>query len=182
MSLRFAILTGLNERPATGLELARRFDRSIGYFWRASHQQIYRDMDALESDGLIEEIARSGPPEQGRPRQFRITDAGRAALTQWVETVDEPASRRDALLVRVRAAAELGPEHLRAVVEHHLAVHERALATYREIEARDFPGADPDVRSALLHLVLRRGIETEEASARWCREVLEVVDGGALRR
>ena len=84
--------------------------------------------------------------------------------------------------MRVRAAAELGAEHLRAVVEHHLAVHERTLATYREIEARDFPGGDSDVRSALLHLVLRHGIETEEASARWCREILEVVDGAALRR
>ena len=28
--------------PASGLELARRFDRSIGYFWHATHQQIYR--------------------------------------------------------------------------------------------------------------------------------------------
>lgn len=182
VSLRYAILTGLNERPATGLELARRFDRSIGYFWRASHQQIYRDIDRLAADGWIEEVAREGPPQQGQPRQFRITPAGRAALVAWVEEVDEPASTRDALLVRVRAAAALGPEYVRAVVEHHLAAHERALATYREIEARDFPGPDPDAGTALLHLVLRRGIETEDASARWCREVLAVVSGPTVRR
>ena len=30
------------------------------------------------SAALIEEIPRSGPPEQGRPRQFRITGTGRA--------------------------------------------------------------------------------------------------------
>jgi len=42
MPLDHALLVALSERPASGLELARRFDRSIGYFWHASHQQIYR--------------------------------------------------------------------------------------------------------------------------------------------
>jgi DNA-binding PadR family transcriptional regulator len=176
VSLRYAILTGLNERPSTGLELARRFDRSIGYFWSASHQQIYRDMERLESDGWIEEVERGGPPLQGQPRRFAITESGREALIAWIGKVDEPAGTRDALLVRVRAAAALGPSHVREVIAHHLAVHEAALSTYREIEDRDFAGPDETQASTLLHLVLRRGIETEESWVHWCREVLSLVD------
>ncbi|MEU0155402.1 PadR family transcriptional regulator [Micromonospora fulviviridis] len=42
MSLEHAILVSLLEQPASGYELARRFDRSIGRFWTATHQQIYR--------------------------------------------------------------------------------------------------------------------------------------------
>ncbi|MGA7054394.1 MAG: PadR family transcriptional regulator, partial [Mycobacterium sp.] len=42
MALPHAILVSLCERDGSGYELARRFDRSIGYFWAATHQQIYR--------------------------------------------------------------------------------------------------------------------------------------------
>ena len=178
MSLRYAILTGLNERSSTGIELARRFDRSIGYFWPASHQQIYRDLDRLAADGLVEEVADEGPPRAGQPRRFEITSAGRDALAAWVREVDEPAKLRDALLVRVRAAAAIGPEAVRDVVAHHLARHEDALANYRRIEERDFTrAADQEVSPGdeLLHLVLRRGIEIEETWTTWCREVLETV-------
>lgn len=48
MSLPHAILTALLEKPSSGLELTRRFDRSIGYFWSATHQQIYRELGKLE--------------------------------------------------------------------------------------------------------------------------------------
>src|SRR5699024_1465053 len=47
VSLKFAILTSLTEREGSGIELARRFDKSIGYFWPATHQQIYRELDRL---------------------------------------------------------------------------------------------------------------------------------------
>ena len=40
MSLAHVLLTSLIEKPSTGIELARRFDRSMGFFWNATHQQI----------------------------------------------------------------------------------------------------------------------------------------------
>ena len=44
MSLSYVLLTSLLEKPSTGIELARRFDRSMGFFWHATHQQIYREL------------------------------------------------------------------------------------------------------------------------------------------
>jgi DNA-binding PadR family transcriptional regulator len=54
MSLRSAILTALIERPSSGKELTRRFDLSFGYFWHATHQQIYRELGQMSDAGLIE--------------------------------------------------------------------------------------------------------------------------------
>ena len=54
MSLPHARLTSLAERPGSGSELASRFDRSIGYFWQATHQQIYRELARLEAAGWVE--------------------------------------------------------------------------------------------------------------------------------
>ena len=53
MSLEHALLVSLRERPGTGIELARRFDRSIGFFWQATHQQIYRVLRRMEDDGWV---------------------------------------------------------------------------------------------------------------------------------
>ena len=44
MALGDAILACLTEHPMTGYELAKTFDASIGFFWKADHQQIYREL------------------------------------------------------------------------------------------------------------------------------------------
>ena len=53
MALEHALLVSLRERPATGIELTRRFDRSIGFFWRATHQQIYKVLRRMEGDRWV---------------------------------------------------------------------------------------------------------------------------------
>src|SRR5699024_12055237 len=84
MSLKFALLTSLTEREGSGIELARRFDKSIGYFWPATHQQIYRELDRLASAGLIHELPQQGPPRRGQPRRFAVADTGRDLLVEWI--------------------------------------------------------------------------------------------------
>ena len=37
MALEHALLVALSERPASGLELTQRFERSLGFFWHASY-------------------------------------------------------------------------------------------------------------------------------------------------
>jgi len=51
MALAHAILVSPCEQEGSGYELARRFDRSIGYFWAATHQQIYRTLRTMQDDG-----------------------------------------------------------------------------------------------------------------------------------
>ena len=64
MSLPHAILTALLEKPSSGLELTRRFDRSIGYFWSATHQQIYRELGRLEAEGHIRALPTEQPARE----------------------------------------------------------------------------------------------------------------------
>ena len=76
MSLPHALLTALIDRPDSGSELASRFDRSLGHFWAATHQQIYRELDRLATAGLISELPQEGPPRRGQPKRFAVTAAG----------------------------------------------------------------------------------------------------------
>ncbi|MEH6819929.1 MAG: PadR family transcriptional regulator [Dietzia psychralcaliphila] len=178
MSLKFAILTSLTERAGSGIELARRFDKSIGYFWPATHQQIYRELDRLGESGLIRELPLVGAPSRGNPRRFEVTEDGRTLLTEWICEPDEPDPMRSTMAVRVRAAAATGAVHeVREALMHHRDQRAANLGRYREIEDRDFARTGPgDARDLLQHRVLRLGIEVEQAWVSWCDEVLEMLD------
>lgn len=178
MSLKFAILTSLTERAGSGIELARRFDRSIGYFWPATHQQIYRELDRMAADGLVRELPADGPPRRGQPRSFEVTPAGTAALEEWIGADDEPEPLRSTLAVRVRAAAVTGrTDEVRHALEHHRGARLELLERYLQIEQRDFAAVDPaDVRGTLQHRVLALGIEGERTWLAWCDETLRELD------
>lgn len=176
MSLPHAILTALLERPSSGLELARRFDRSIGYFWSATHQQIYRELGRLERSGCIRALA-SRQPARGRRKEYEVLPAGREELTGWVAGREDPKPVRDPLLLRMRAAAVVGTDGLPDELRRHLALHERQLADYTDIEARDFAHPaetddEPTEADRLRHLVLRAGMDLERMWVDWLTEAL----------
>ena len=66
MALGDAILACLTERPMTGYELAKTFDTSIGFFWKADHQQIYRELSKLRDRGHVQarEVVQTGKHEE----------------------------------------------------------------------------------------------------------------------
>lgn len=178
MSLKFAILTSLTERSGSGIELARRFDKSIGYFWPATHQQIYRELDRLATDGLIREMPSDGPPRRGQPRSFAVTAEGAAALREWLGNADDPEEIRSTMAVRVRAGAATGAVHeVRDALLHHREQRAAKLRRNLEIEQRDFHDvAADDARAVLQHSVLLLGIQVERAWVEWCDETLQALD------
>jgi DNA-binding PadR family transcriptional regulator len=176
MSLPHAILTALVEKPSSGLELTRRFDRSIGYFWSATHQQIYRELGRLEADGLIRAIV-PDQPARGQKKQYEVLPAGREELARWTATPQDPRPQRDALLLRLRAAAVVGTAGIEEDLRRHLALHSAQLAEYEEIERRDFPPGRDSPQDRLRHLVLRAGIDLETFWTRWLTHALEEVAG-----
>lgn len=171
MSLRYAILTALTEKASTGIELARRFDRSIGYFWPATHQQIYRELDRLVAERMITEVAGAQPPSRGNPRTFAVLPEGTAELRAWAERVLPTPKRRDPLMVQIRAASALGDVDVRPLLEDQLVRHRARLEQYVEIERTQFAD-ELDQTSRLQLLVLRAGIATERTRVEWCEKSL----------
>jgi DNA-binding PadR family transcriptional regulator len=189
MALAHAILVSLCEQEGSGYELARRFDRSIGYFWAATHQQIYRTLRVMEGDGWVRAttVAQRGRPDK---KVYAVSGQGRAELTRWIAeplSASRPGrgsalsdnSTRD-LAVKLRgaaygSAAGRADRNVAAVSAQVAALRaERvdSLDTYRQLEKRSFP--DPSaLRGAALHqyLVLRGGIRAEESAIGWLDEV-----------
>ncbi|MCX4231572.1 PadR family transcriptional regulator [Streptomyces ortus] len=172
MSLPHAILTALLEKPSSGLELTRRFDRSIGYFWSATHQQIYRELGKLEAEGSIRALAPQ-QPARGQKKRYEVLPAGRAELARWTAASQDPKPLRDTLLLRLRAAAVVGTAGIGEDLRRHLDLHRRQLAEYEEIQERDFPPGKDAPADRLQHLVLRAGIDLETFWTGWLTHALE---------
>ena len=175
MSLAHALLTSLLEQPSSGYDLARRFDKSIGHFWQATHQQIYRELGRMEKAGWI----RSEPdPEAGRSRKrtYAVLPAGRDELMRWAAEAAPLTELRDEFLVRLRADAVVGPLDMVPELERRRALHADKLRAYRAIEARDFaPEAEPTRRRRIHHLILKAGIQYEQGWIAWYDEALQVM-------
>ncbi|MCV7154077.1 PadR family transcriptional regulator [Mycolicibacterium pyrenivorans] len=179
MALLHAILVSLCEQSSSGYELARRFDKSIGYFWAATHQQIYRTLRAMEDDGWVHVTP---VEQQGRPdkKVYTVSDAGRAELARWIAaplvgrgrngTVAD--SRTRDLAVKIRGAVHGDVDALRDQVVSLRSDRAELLEAYRGFEKTQSP--DPDaLTGADLHqyLVLRGGIRAEEGVIAWLDEV-----------
>lgn len=175
MALEHAILVSLLEKPGSGYELARRFERSIGYFWTATHQQIYRVLGRMEGDGWIDvrEV-----PQEARPdkKEYSVAAGGRAALSAWLHEPIQLESIRHELAVKIRGAAFDDPAALIPEVERHHGAHTDRLTRYLAGELRDFTGPDApapdDAGRELQHVVLRGGIAYERMTIAWLEDVL----------
>jgi len=180
MSLSHALMTSLLEKSSSGYDLARRFDKSIGYFWRATHQQIYRELARMEQAGWI---ASEAAPDGGRTRKriYRVLDTGRQELARWAREPAPLVDMRDELMVRLRADAAIGPLGLDNEVQRRLSLHAEKLQAYKAIEARDFPAGQTHSREARIqHMILKTGIMYEESWVNWCEEALEVLSENVL--
>ena len=103
MALGDAILACLTERPMTGYELAKTFDSSIGFFWRASHQQIYRELQQLRAQRLVDskDVIQTERPNK---TVYTITKKGLDHVRAWSRELSDRPPVRDNMLLKLYAS------------------------------------------------------------------------------
>jgi DNA-binding PadR family transcriptional regulator len=175
MALEHAILVSLAEKASTGYDLARRFDKSIGQFWTATHQQVYKVLARMEAAGWVASthVAQDGRPDK---KVYDLTPAGREELTTWLALPADTEAARSDLAVKIRGASDGDPAAVADEVRRHRALHAERLEYYLANEKREFP--DPAALSGRrLHqwLVLRGGIGLERGLIDWYDEVISAL-------
>jgi DNA-binding PadR family transcriptional regulator len=173
MALEHAILVSLAERSASGYDLARRFDLSIGHFWKASHQQIYKVLGRMEADGWVASqlVTQAGRPDK---KVYAITGAGRDELARWTSEPTPVEHLRSEFAVKIRALPFGDADAVVADVRARRQAHVERLAYYEDSAVKHYPRPD-DVADAELGgwLVLRGGILAEQTGIAWCDEILQ---------
>jgi DNA-binding PadR family transcriptional regulator len=174
VALGDAILACLTERPMTGYELAKTFDSSIGFFWKADHQQIYRELSKLRDRGHIQgrEVVQSGKPNK---MVYTLTSEGKAALRHWAARPSSPASIKDDLLVRLYALDSIDIEPLRDDLMARLEYHRDRFARFERILNKRFPDGTASPADTGKLLGLRIGLRYERTVAEWCEEAINAL-------
>ncbi len=174
------MLAALLEAESSGYDLAKSFDASVANFWMATPQQLYRELDRLAEEGLIQ--ARVVHQER-RPnkRVYSLTDAGRDAIQEFTSRAPKPCVIRDELAVKVLAADAGNAPAVRGFVAERLQWSTAKLQRYERFRARLLDGRSEEEYLAEAervgpYLTLLRGIAFEEENIRWAERVLAITE------
>jgi DNA-binding PadR family transcriptional regulator len=163
MSLRFALLGALADRPRTGYELLKHFEQSLAYAWPASHSQIYPELARLRDDGLIEQTGAGAR----NSKTYAVTDAGLAEIRHWLRDTEPDRRVRSDAALRTFFLWLLEPEEARDELERERSYWRERLAELEAIEARPRgPGRKEQAFGIALEGGIR-GIRTRLAWLDW---------------
>src|SRR3954469_6973521 len=166
--MRHAVLALLAEEPAHGYEIKRGLEERFGTVVAPLNAgQVYTTLQRLQRDELVADdaVAQSGRPDK---RVYRLTEAGRAALEEWLGGPSAPTRLRDDFFMKLVFAQSLGLADPTELIARQRAAYLRSLGELERVLAGG--GAcgisAVVVGGAALHL---------EADLKWldrCEEVL----------
>lgn len=175
MSTRYAIMLSLMDRPNTGYGLNKSFQASIGFFWKATHQQIYKELEHIQKLGWA---AVKVEPQKGKPdrKVYSLTRSGIHALKEWCNSETQETSPNNLFLAKLFAGHLIDNDRLILALEKRIEKHAKDLKRYLEIETQYFKKDEKLTKQRMFHYItLRYGIQFEAGNLTWCKETLSVL-------
>ena len=180
MSLPHALLGLLLEKPMTGYSLKQIFDRSIQHFWQAHLSQIYRELNKLENQQLLQS---SIEPQEGKPdrRIYHVTPAGKTVFLDWLhhfpDELKDPV--RCDFVTRMFFGSYLDRTEWIFQLTRFRNDKLQRLAALEAVDAlisdysRQFP--DGEQKAVFWRFTLRKGLKVTRVSIEWAEECLEAL-------
>jgi DNA-binding PadR family transcriptional regulator len=166
MSLKYGILGLLAEQPLHGYEVKSRFEELLGGTWEVNIGQVYATFQRLERDDLIEAVGERG--DRGK-LAYRLTDAGRQNLEEWLETPEpEPQPMREEVYVKLLVGNRLGNGSLERLLSRQRSIHVLRLKDLTGLQDR---ARQENQRGVVL--MLRGAILHAEAELQWLDACIE---------
>ena len=164
MSVRYAILGLLAQKPRHGYELRAAFEAVVGgdANWAVKPAQIYTTLERLEHAGQVERTSDLGEGQEPSRRIYALTPAGRRSLQEWFEGGITPEHQRDEFFVKLMVALagrKVDPARVIQIQRAHLFKELHSATTLRD-------GYDPHTEMAQI-LLLDKAIMHLEADLRW---------------
>lgn len=174
MALTHTILATLGNDAFSGYDLWKKFTECTSHYWKASQQQVYRELSKLEAQGAIaaEIVTQENRPDK---KLYRVTAIGKETLTTWIAEPSDPMAIREELLVKILAGHLVSPKIIIQELQRRHEMHSQNLAACREMELEMLGEGDASelsITDKCMYLTLRRGIRYETEWVEWCEEAI----------
>jgi DNA-binding PadR family transcriptional regulator len=134
--LKYAVLGVVSRNPGGiyGYALSKEFHRLLGNFWQVNLGEVYRVLDHLSNNDLIEQVRDDSAVNR---RLFRITAKGRQTLDDFVlsPATDAPRPLRQELAVKLLFVTAQNLPEILAVIDRQRAAYMQQLGML-EIQRR----------------------------------------------
>ncbi len=165
MSVKQAMLALLEQGPMYGYQLRAEFEQRTGSTWPLNVGQVYTTLSRLERDGLVEQVDDGASAGEGQV-VYRLTDGGRAEVSEWFTT---PVSRtqppRDELAIKLALAVTVPGVDVATVIQRQRSATISALQDYTRLKRTNAASTDP--ADLAWGLVLDSLVFAAEAEVRW---------------
>lgn len=148
MSLKYAILGYLSSGPGSGYDLVQQLDGGLGWFWAASHSQIYPELRRLKTEGLITDTSTT-VGEKLEKRVYTLTDKGAHQLREWTCTQPEYRPNRDPERLQLIFSDSNGVDAIRRHLQAHLDYFTKRRDRLIEMRDRILSGQNARVQERL---------------------------------
>jgi DNA-binding PadR family transcriptional regulator len=151
--MRELFLALLSGDHAHGYELKRSLEQEFGSLLPALNAgQIYTTLARLERDGLV--VGEAVPGDSRGKRVYRLTEAGRALLAEWIETPASGRGLKDEFFMKFVVASSAGLAEPGKLIESQRREYLQSLRDLNGLlEANGKgPAAELLVEGAILHL------------------------------
>ena len=163
-----ALLGMLSLRPMSGYELRQTIAESIGNFWSESFGQIYPTLKRLEADGLV--IGAEG--DRAGSTIYRLTDAGRERLLEWLAVMPRAQVNRDESLLKLFFGNLAEPANVREHITERKRLAAADLARFERMEPEMLREHAGRAGMPFWLMTLRYGIAEAKMTVDWCEETL----------
>jgi DNA-binding PadR family transcriptional regulator len=155
--MRHPFLALLASGPAHGYELKHALEERFGSTLPPLNAgQVYTTLARLERDGLV--TGADVPGDTRQKRVYELTDAGRAALDQWIAAPTQATRLKDEFFMKLVLSARAGVADPRTLIERQRREYLQALHDLAGAVSNGNPVATLLAEGAALHV---------EADLRW---------------
>jgi PadR family transcriptional regulator, regulatory protein AphA len=166
---RYAILGMLNFGNKSGYDIKKAIAASTANFWRESDGNIYPALKKLVEEKAVRPV--SSKETSGRQRQvYKITDAGRVALREWLVQPTAPRSPDSEFLLKLFFSSILEPREALHLIQAHAAQQSSQLELYRQLAKSIEQHPASQAQRVYWSCALNYGITVNGAILQWCKE------------
>ncbi|MGL4383650.1 MAG: PadR family transcriptional regulator [Bacilli bacterium] len=173
MSLKQGLLGLLMLDKSSGYDLYDCVNVSIGYFWKSSISQVYRDLEKMEKDGFVKST-RVTQDDKPNKRIYEITQTGIELHNNWLKEYDisKDFEYRIGILMWTYFSYNSPREEIIKVLENYYVASATNLENLKELINSPFYDPSKNMKT-YQNATIKYGIKFHEMLKEWCLETIE---------